>query len=100
MTLSATPELAEGFVLLDDSTSLEAVSQLFEHPIEIVRADEPADVAQALAALSSGLARGLHAAGFFSYELGYVLEPRLASLLPPNRNLHSFGSAYTRSRVN
>jgi para-aminobenzoate synthetase/4-amino-4-deoxychorismate lyase len=87
MTLSATPELAEGFVLLDDSTSLEAVSQLFEHPIEIVRADEPEDVARALAALSSGLARGLHAAGFFSYELGYVLEPRLASLLPPNRKV-------------
>ena len=71
-----TPALAEGFVLLDDSTSLEAVSQLFEHPVEIIRADEPADVDSALAALQAGLSRGLHAAGFFSYELGYLLEPK------------------------
>lgn len=82
-----TPALAEGFVLLDNSTSLEAVSELFEHPVEIIRADAPADVDAALAALTSGLSRGLHAAGFFSYELGYLLEPRLASLLPERRKV-------------
>ncbi|MBA2125856.1 aminodeoxychorismate synthase component I [Hyphomicrobium methylovorum] len=84
---SATPALAEGFVLLDNSTSLEAVSELFEHPVEIVRADTPAEVDAAVASLTAGLARGLHAAGFFSYELGYLLEPRLASLLPANRKV-------------
>ncbi|MEQ1673115.1 MAG: aminodeoxychorismate synthase component I, partial [Hyphomicrobium sp.] len=31
------------------------------------------------------MAAGLYAAGFFSYELGYVLEPKLAPLLPPKR---------------
>lgn len=82
-----TPALAEGFVLLDNSTSLEAVSELFEHPSEIIRADDPENVDAALAALTSGLARGLHAAGFFSYELGYLLEPRLASLLPERRKM-------------
>jgi para-aminobenzoate synthetase/4-amino-4-deoxychorismate lyase len=81
------PALAEGFVLLDDSRSLEAVSQLFEHPVEIIRADVPAEVDGALAALSSGLARGLHAAGFFSYELGYLLEPKLTPLLPAQRKV-------------
>lgn len=82
-----TPTLAEGFVLLDDSTGPNAVSLLFEHPLEIIRADEPADVAAAILALKSGLARGLHAAGFFSYELGYILEPKLAHLLPAHRKM-------------
>ena len=79
------PELQEGFVLLDNSTRMDAISILFEHPVETVRADEPAAVQKALAALQAGLDRGLHAAGFFSYELGYVLEPKLAPRMPANR---------------
>ena len=58
---------------------------LFERPAQIVRADRPEDVDAALGALQVGLKRGLHAAGFFSYELGYLLEPKLADLLPSNR---------------
>ena len=85
--LETTPALAEGFVLLDNSTSLSAVSLLFEHPARIVRADRPEDVADALAALKEALASGLYAAGFFSYELGYVLEPKLADFLPPKRSV-------------
>ncbi len=82
-----TPSLAEGFVLLDNSTSLAAVSLLFEHPGRIIRADHPQDVAAALTALKDAIASGQHAAGFFSYELGYVLEPKLADLLPPKRSV-------------
>ncbi|MGQ0456434.1 MAG: aminodeoxychorismate synthase component I [Hyphomicrobium sp.] len=82
---SRTPALAEGFVLLDNSTHAAAVSMLFEHPVRIVRADAAQDVEPALAELQAGLKSGLHAAGFFSYELGYVLEPKLAALLPPRR---------------
>ncbi len=82
-----TPSLAEGFVLLDNSTRLDAVSLLYEHPREIIRADSLDQVAGAIAALTAGIAEGLHAAGFFSYELGYVLEPKLASLLPPKRTM-------------
>lgn len=81
------PTLAEGFVLLDNSTSLEAVSELFEKPVEIIRADVPEEVEAALSALQAGVGRGLHAAGFFSYELGYLLEPRLAHLLPAQRKV-------------
>ncbi len=80
-----TPTLAEGFVLLDNSTRSDAISVLFEHPVEIVRADTPGGVANALARLKAGLSKGLHAAGFFSYELGYVLEPKLAHLMPEIR---------------
>lgn len=82
-----TPSLAEGFVLLDNSTRLDAVSMLFEHPVEIIRADDPSDVDRALAALQAGIAKGLHAAGFFSYELGYLLEPKLVHLLPTARSM-------------
>lgn len=83
----ASPSLAEGFVLLDNSTSLQAVSKLFEKPVEIIRADAPEDVEAALEALQAGIARGLHAAGFFSYELGYLLEPKLTHLLPERRKV-------------
>lgn len=85
--MTRAPELQEGFVLLDNSTSREATSLLFEHPIRIVRADEPSEIDAALRAISDGVAGGLHAAGFFSYELGYVLEPKLAHRLPRKRNV-------------
>ncbi len=81
------PALQQGFVLLDNSTRLDAVSTLFEHPTEIIQADRPDQVAAALAAIRDGLSAGLHAAGFFAYELGYILEPRLAALLPEVRTL-------------
>ena len=80
-----TPALAEGFVLLDNSTGPAAQSLLFEQPSRIFRADNASEVPAAIAALKDGLASGLHAAGFFSYELGYVLEPRLLPLLPEHR---------------
>ena len=45
------PELQEGFVLLDNSTRTDAISLLFEHPEKTIRADEPREVAAALAAI-------------------------------------------------
>jgi para-aminobenzoate synthetase / 4-amino-4-deoxychorismate lyase len=83
----STPVLAEGFVLLDNSTGPIAKSLLFENPTRIVRADTPEDVGRALAELKEASAAGHHTAGFFSYELGYVLEPKLAPLLPVNRRV-------------
>ena len=79
--------ITEGFVLLDNSTSLDATSKLFENPAEIIRADSPEEVGPTLAALQVGVGRGLHAAGFFSYELGYLLEPKLKYLLPLQRKV-------------
>jgi para-aminobenzoate synthetase/4-amino-4-deoxychorismate lyase len=85
LKMTATP-----FVLLDDSltpsgqTAL-GTSLLFDAPERIVPAYEPSEVEGSLDAVTEGLARGLHAAGFFSYELGYCLEPRLQALLPKER---------------
>ena len=76
---------AASFVLLDDRLSAGASSLLFEEPLEIVRCDAPEALDAALTRLSEGLARGLTAAGFLSYELGYLMEPKLAPLLPSER---------------
>ena len=79
--------LEETFVLLDNSSGRGTPSLLFSHPQEIVAAERPEDVPESLAQLERGLKRGLHAAGFLAYELGYVLEPRLRALLPEGRNV-------------
>ena len=83
--MTATP-----FVLLDDSLTLAATgspgqSLLFEAPERVVVAYAPDEVEAGLDAITQGLARGLHAAGFFAYELGYCLEPKLQALLPQDR---------------
>ncbi len=77
--------LAEDFVLLDNSSGSDARSLMFSSPVEIVVAREAADVDGALTRLEAGIARGLHAAGFFSYELGYVLEPKPAAAVCRSR---------------
>ena len=79
--------LSEAFVLLDNSSGSADPSLLFTDPIEIVSAETPEEVAAALARIEAGLAEGYHAAGFFSYELGYVMEPKLAHLMPKERNV-------------
>ena len=59
-------------------------------PRQVVSASSPEEVDAALDEVSAGLARGLHAAGFFSYELGYCLEPKLRDLLPADRRVPLF----------
>jgi para-aminobenzoate synthetase / 4-amino-4-deoxychorismate lyase len=76
---------ASPYVLLDDSLTTGGRSLLFTEPEEIIAPAHPEQVDAALDALASGLARGLHAAGYFSYELGYCLEPKLGGLLPSDR---------------
>jgi para-aminobenzoate synthetase/4-amino-4-deoxychorismate lyase len=81
--MTATP-----FILLDDSLSPAGApghSLLCEVPERVIAAYEPGEVDGALAAITEGLAQGLHAAGFFGYELGYCLEPKLHALLPQDR---------------
>jgi para-aminobenzoate synthetase/4-amino-4-deoxychorismate lyase len=73
------------FVLLDDSLGLEGRCRLFEAPVEVVRCDRPEDAPAALARVAEAGRRGLYAAGFLSYELGYLLEPKLTPLLPAER---------------
>jgi len=78
---------ARPFVLLEDRLSASAAATLYADPVEIVRCDRSGDVAAALGRIEAGLARGLHAAGFASYELGYALIDRLAAALPSGRAL-------------
>ncbi len=79
--------LSETFVLLDNNSGAGAPSLLFTDPVEIITADTPEAVPVALQRLEVGLKNGLHAAGFFAYELGYVFEPKIAHLLPSDRNV-------------
>ena len=72
---------ATPFVLLDDARPGPAT--LFDAPVEIVEARAPGEIRPALARLRQAQQRGLHVAGFLSYEAGHALEPKLAPLARP-----------------
>ncbi|HHZ10911.1 MAG TPA: aminodeoxychorismate synthase component I [Rhizobiales bacterium] len=71
------------FILFRDDFSGNDV--LFERPGEIIVADAAADFFPALDALERARAAGKWLAGYFSYEAGYLLEPKLRPLLPEGR---------------
>ncbi len=75
------------FVALDDARPGQERLTLFSGFQGVIRADRPDEVGPALEALNGGRARGEHLAGYFSYELGYALEPKLLPLLPGKRDL-------------
>jgi para-aminobenzoate synthetase/4-amino-4-deoxychorismate lyase len=56
--------------------------RVFAAPGAVIRADAPEQVREALGALEAARAAGKWLAGYFSYELGYVLEKRLAPCFP------------------
>lgn len=60
---------------------------IFKAPHRVIRADHPHQVRAALADLDAARAAGGWLAGYVSYELGYVLEPKLIPLMPENRRL-------------
>ncbi len=64
------------FVLLDDArVEGAAAARLFADPVEVLAAHSAAEVPALLAALETAAARGLHAAGYLSYEAGKGLAP-------------------------
>ncbi|MFI5410128.1 aminodeoxychorismate synthase component I [Kaistia sp. UC242_56] len=75
------------FVLLEDRLATPATAMLYADPVEIIRCEEAADVEASLQRIEAGLAQGLHAAGFLSYELGYALQERLVASMPAGRTL-------------
>ena len=83
--MTATP-----YILLDDSLTPGGRSLLYADPVDVVAVSDPDDVEQGLDAIAAGVAEGLHAVGYFSYELGYCLEPRLRELLPKSRDVPLF----------
>lgn len=70
----------EEFVLLDDARH-GAHGLIFYDPVEIIEANRAEDVATAFGRMQAALKAGQHVAGYFAYELGWCLEPRLLPLL-------------------
>lgn len=63
---------------------------LFERPSEIIAPTIADDFETAFAHIQAAHDAGKWLAGFFSYEAGYMLEPKLAPLLPPERRVPLF----------
>jgi len=61
-------------------------ARLYRDPKDVLTCRTPEDVPRTFAAIEQALDQGLHVAGAFAYELGHVLEPRLAPLLPQARD--------------
>ncbi|MBK6802662.1 MAG: aminodeoxychorismate synthase component I [Novosphingobium sp.] len=73
--------MPEPFILLDDARPQGASpARLYRGPREVVVAYRPGEVAAALARIEGLRGDGLHLAGYFAYEAGLALEPRLAPL--------------------
>lgn len=77
--------MVEPTILFDDATH--ASFRAFIQPRGIITAHNPEDVSAALGALETVREMGLFAAGYFSYELGFALEPKLYNRLPPTRDV-------------
>ncbi|PLS23468.1 aminodeoxychorismate synthase component I [Neptunicoccus cionae] len=60
-------------------------AQAFARPLDLIVARDPQEIPAAFAALQNAKDAGYWLAGFASYELGYVLEPKLAERLPQDR---------------
>jgi para-aminobenzoate synthetase component 1 len=76
--------MTERYILFDDGP--DGGTQAFADPDRLIVAWQADEVADALAAMQKARTSGKWLAGFASYELGYVLEPKLLPILPPNRN--------------
>ncbi len=72
-------------VFLDDATPGREQLTRFAGALGVIRADRPEEVPGAFAAMERARTGGHHLAGYFSYELGYLLETRLRPLLPAAR---------------
>ncbi len=77
--------MSQPIVILDDARTVGL--RRYRAPRAIVSASTLDAVPAALEAIEAALRQGRHAAGYFAYELGYALEPRLAPLMPPDRAL-------------
>jgi para-aminobenzoate synthetase/4-amino-4-deoxychorismate lyase len=59
----------------------------FTDPLATIRADSAEELPAALNAIETALRAGRHVAGYFSYELGYLLETKLTPRLPEKRDV-------------
>lgn len=76
--------MAKPYVLLDDQITGDV--RRFSDPVDIITIYDPADISSAFATLQDYRESGYYLAGYVSYELGYALEPKLAPLMPSDRD--------------
>ncbi|KXF76442.1 aminodeoxychorismate synthase component I [Paramesorhizobium deserti] len=74
---------SDPFILFRDDKAQREV--LFAEPSEIILAENAADFDNAFAAAQRAHDAGKWLAGYLSYEAGYLLEPKLAPILPEGR---------------
>jgi para-aminobenzoate synthetase/4-amino-4-deoxychorismate lyase len=77
-------------VILDDASLGAARLMRFHGFRAAIVARTPAEVPAGLAAIEDARSEGGHVAGYFSYELGYALEPKLGPLMPQVRRVPLF----------
>ncbi|WP_274627821.1 aminodeoxychorismate synthase component I [Arvimicrobium flavum] len=77
--------MAPPFILFRDD--LAGRELLFEAPRELIVADTPADFFAALERAEAARAAGRWLAGYFSYEAGFLFEPKLAAIMPEGRRV-------------
>jgi len=73
------------FALIDDS--LTGRARLYRRPEFLILADDAEAVSPAFRRMEEARLAGFTLAGYVSYELGYLLEARLAPLLPAQRRI-------------
>jgi len=73
------------FVFLDDSRPGSEKQILYADPARIISTANPDELVSAFGEIDSAVKNGFHAAGYFSYELGYYLEPHLSAIAPAAR---------------
>lgn len=71
------------YILLDDQMTHEL--RYYADPIDIVEAYEVDSAKAALDKLKNYHTQGYYLAGYLSYDLSFALEPKLARLMPENR---------------
>ncbi len=71
------------FVLLETSRVIgkERTSYLFTDPVDILTVNRPSDLSNFNYLTQKAINQGLYLAGWWSYEFGYLLEPKLHNLL-------------------
>ncbi len=79
------------YILLDDQITHK--QRYYSSPIDIIEAYEAQSVSEAFARLKHYHEQGYYLAGYAAYDLGFALEPKLASLMPKKRSgpLMQFG---------
>jgi para-aminobenzoate synthetase / 4-amino-4-deoxychorismate lyase len=92
--------LSGDFAILDNNKKGSSNrSYLFTKPLKYCTARTPDDIEPKLAEVEACTGAGYHAAGYFSYELGYALNRRLIEGLPPERDLPLFCLGIYQNRI-